>query len=211
MLSISEARSRWWFVIKIQSGVARGAIQRAQRLRRINADYALCASHFTQNATLSFLLFIVTICFDAQTARRQCARRCGWMGAFKCRKAVICFIHSLLPLKVALCRHLTELGAFRFGSGQFSQWTFNVLAPPARAVSAPGPRSPRWLMDSFIPNHFVLAIIEAIFRVKTFWLLHNHLPTAIPTHLISYVSWSTSCLYLKANWNMWNLLYWNQS
>lgn len=131
MLSISEARSRWWFVIKIQSGVARGAIQRAQRLRRINADYALCASHFTQNATLSFLLFIVAVCFDAQTARRQCARRCGWMGAFKCRKAVICFIHSLLPLKVALCRHLTELGAFRFGSGQFSQWTFNVLAPPA--------------------------------------------------------------------------------
>lgn len=197
MLSISEARSRWWFVIKIQSGVARGAIQRAQRLRRINADYALCASHFTQNATLSFLLFIVAVCFDAQTARRQCARRCGWMGAFKCRKAVICFIHSLLPLKVALCRHLTELGAFRFGSGLFSQWTFNVLAPPARAVSAPGPRSPRWLMDSFIPNHFVLAIIEAIFRVKTFWLLHNHLPTRyMLLYLIScYYVYLSTCLY----------------
>lgn len=75
----------------------------------------------TQNTTLSFLLFIVIVCFEAQTVRRQCARRCGPMGAFKCRNAVICFIHSLLGLKVGLCRHLTELGPFRFGSGQFAR------------------------------------------------------------------------------------------
>lgn len=75
----------------------------------------------TQNTTLSFLLFIVIVCFEAQTVRRQCARRCDPMGAFKCRNAVICFIHSLLGLKVGLCRHLTELGPFRFGSGQFAR------------------------------------------------------------------------------------------
>lgn len=106
----------------------------------------------TQNTTLSFLLFIVIVCFEAQTVRRQCASRCGPMGAFKCPKAVICLIHSLLPLKVGLCRHLTELGAFRFGSGQFAE-SGRVLSTEDIRTSAL-PRTGRShlngrLMDSF--------------------------------------------------------------
>lgn len=106
-----------------QAAAAGHAIQIAHRLQSINTYYRapLSPRISTQNTTLSFLLFIVIVCFEAQTVPRQCARRCDPMGAFKCRNAVICFIHSLLGLKVGLCRHLTELGPFRFGSGQFAR------------------------------------------------------------------------------------------
>lgn len=88
---------------------------------------------------------------------RPTARQHGSVNAFKCPKAVICFIRSLLTLKVGLCRHLTELGAFRFERAIRGEWTRFIVSRTSRSLY---PLSPQWL-----PNGSFQLVFEKVFSL----------------------------------------------
>lgn len=102
----------------------------------------LCATHSTQNTTLSFLLFIVIVCFGVQTERRQCASPSAPVSAFKRRKSRN-LLHSFIVAAKSRLLSPLELEAFRFGGN-------------SRALAGQPHLNAR-LMDAFTlcPHHFV--------------------------------------------------------
>lgn len=154
MLSISESMICYKNSAR-RRGVAFTAPSESHALTPIRPEPFIPA-HFHAKYTLLFTVYCYSLF--------RVANRTGTMppprlaGRFQVSQAVICFIRSLLTLKVGLCRHLTELVAFRFGSGQFAE-SGRVLSSPEH----PGHStlSPQWL-----PNGSFQLCLKRFFLFK---------------------------------------------